>query len=596
MKANQGVAIALPRSYRVRFLVVGAAVLGLAGRPLLAQPAVTRFEEIVRAGDSAWKAGRFPEARTRYLEAVALDSAGSSRAVFRLATLHAWDGQLARAIPLYQRYAVLEPRDEEGRIALAKALAWNGETASAVAIYDSILGRDRTYRDAALGAAQALAWSGGFGAALTRYDRWLAEQPKDVEAELARARTLAWAGKLSQAERAYQTIAARGERLEADKGVAVVAAWRGDLGRSERLWRGITARIPKDGEAWVGLAQVLRWSGRPHQARQALDRALAANPANPDAAEQLRWVRADLAPAIEPSVTSSWDSDQNRSLLIGSSGRGWLGPVQATTFVSERWADLAPATGTSTSGRVSFRLPVGSGVGLVGDVGAIRIRAASGLLAKAHDLWTGSIAGTARVTSGLSVGANVRRSGFDETALMMLSGVEVTSFGAEAEVRVSSRIGAALGGDVGRLEGGSVLNRRRVGFASLRWRPSRGFAVTAAGRSLGYDESPRDGYFAPERFRHGELGVRWSRGRDLGWNLSVDAGLGAQQVAFSSASSTKGTQRIAAGIGYRPAPGFEVAADYSFSNVAATGAGPTGGGSIYRAQLITVRGKLLLRD
>ena len=596
MKANQRVAIALPRSALVQFLALATLMFGAVRHPLFGQTAGGRFETIVRAGDSAWKAGRFPEARLRYVEALAIDSVGSSRAVYRLATLHAWDGQLARAIVLYERYSVLEPRDEEGRVALGRALAWNGETARSVAVYDSILGRDRTYRDAALGAAQALAWAGRFPAALSRYERWLTEQPKDVEAELARARTLAWAGQLSRAEREYSAIAARGERLEAEKGVAVVAAWRGDLGRSERLWRGIAARVPKDGEAWAGLAQVLRWSGRPRQARQALDRALAANPSNPDAAEQLRWVRAELAPGLDPSVTGSWDSDQNRSLVIGTSARGWVGPVQATAFAAERWAELTPATGTSTAGRVSLRLPVGSGFGLTGDVGAMRIRAESGVLTKTHALFTGSVTGTARLASWISVGGNARRSGFDETVLMMLSGIEVTSFGADAEVRLSSRIGAAGGGDFARLVGGSVLNRRRAGFASLRWRPRRGLAVSAAGRVLGYDESPRDGYFAPQRFRHGELGVRWSRGRDLGWNLSVDAGLGAQQVSFSSASSTKGTQRIAAGIGYRPAPGLEVAADYSFSNVAATGAGPTGGGSIYRAQLITVRGKLLLRD
>ncbi len=555
-----------------------------------------RYQAIVQAGDSAWREGRFPDARARYLEAWQADSAGSSRVVFRLATLQAWDGHLPQAIALYRRYSLLEPRDEEGRLALAKALAWNGETARAVAVYDSVLGRDATYRDAALGAAQALAWAGRFPAALARYDRWLAAEPKDVEAELARARTLAWAGQLAKAEREYAAIAARGERVEAEKGVAVVAAWRGDLGRSEMLWRRITARVPKDAEGWVGLAQVLRWSGRPIGAREALHQALAADPGNSDAAEQLRWVRADLAPSIEPMVSGSWDSDQNRSLVVGAAGRTWVGPVQASVFASERWAELAPATGTSTTGRVSLRLPIGAAIGLVGDVGAMRIRGEQGALVKTRELVTGSIAGTARLGSWLSVGANARRTGFDETAPMMLSGVDVSSIGAEAEVRLGSRVGLAGGGDFGRLEGGSVPNRRRVGFASLRWRPRRNLAVTVAGRALGYDESPRDGYFAPARFRHGELGLRWSRGRDLGWNVSLDAGLGAQQVGFSTGNSTKGTQRIAAGIGYRPAPGFEVAADYSFSNVAATGAGPTGGGSIYRAEGLTVRGKLLLRD
>ncbi len=596
MKANQRVAIPLPRSERVR--IGGLVLLLLAGgrSPVFGQSQDPRFAAIVQAGDSAWREGRFPDARVRYLEAWQADSGGSSRVVFRLATLHAWDGHLSLAIPLYRRYSLLEPRDEEGRIALARALAWNGETAQALAVYDSILGRDRTYRDAVLGAAQALAWAGRFPAALARYDQWLASEPTDVEAALARAQTLAWAGQLARAEREYAMIAARGERVEAEKGVAVVAAWRGDLGRSERLWRRITTRVPKDAEGWVGLARVLRWSGRSIGARHALNQALAADPRNSEAAEQLRWVRADLAPAVEPMVTGSWDSDRNRSLVLGTAARIWIGPVQAGVFASERWAELAAATGTSTTGRVSLRFPVGTAIGLVGDVGAIRVRAEQGALVKTRELVTGSIAGTARLGSWLSLGANARRAGFDETAPMMLSGVDVTSVGAEAEARLGTRLGLAGGGDLGRLEGGSVPNRRRIGFASLRWRPRRSVALTVAGRALGYDESPRDGYFAPARFRHGELGVRWTRGRDLGWNVSLDAGLGAQQVGFSTGNSTKGTQRFAAGIGYRPAPGFEVAADYSFSNVAATGAGPTGGGSIYRAEQITVRGKLLLRD
>ncbi len=596
MKANQRVAIALPRQISGRIATGVALLFGTVSTPVSGQSQVAHFEEIVRAGDAAWREGRFPDARARYLEALAFDSAGSSRAVFRLATLHAWNGQLTQAIPLYQRYGILEPGDEEGRIALAKALAWNGETARAIAIYDSILSRDKTYRDAALGAAQTLAWAGSFRPALARYDRWLVDQPKDVEAELSRARTLAWAGKLGEAERAYQAISTRGERLEADKGVAVVAAWRGDLVRSERLWRRIAATVTKDPEVWVGLAQVLRWSGRPRGARDALNKALAADPKNADAGQQLRWVRADLAPSVEPSAGGSWDSDQNRSLVLGAAARGWLGSAQTTAYVSQRWAELGLATGQSTGGRLSLRFPVAPNVEVVGDVGGVRIRAEQGAVTKTHDMITGSVAGTIKLARWLSAGASVRRAGFDETALMMLSGVEVTSFGAEAEARVGSRLSLAAGTDLGRLEGGSVPNRRQVGFVSTRWRPTRSLAITVAGRAIAYDKSPRDGYFAPARFRHGELGVRWSRGRDLGWYLSFDLGLGAQQVAFAGPGSTKGTQRFGGGIGYRPAPGFDVAVDYSFSNVAATGAGPTGGGSLYRAQGLSLRGKWLLRD
>jgi hypothetical protein len=66
----------------------------------------------------------------------------------------------------------LEPRDEEGRIALAKAYAWSGATVRAVAVYDSILARDATIATPP-GAAQALAWAGRFDDALGRYDHRL---------------------------------------------------------------------------------------------------------------------------------------------------------------------------------------------------------------------------------------------------------------------------------------------------------------------------------------------------------------------------------------------------------------------------------------
>lgn len=273
------------------------------------------LDRAIRAGDSAWTEGRFPAARDAYARALGLDSLKSSRSVYRLAVLNTWDGNLPGAIPLFALYVRLEPRDEEGRIALAKAYAWNGNTTAAVATYDSILARDPTYRDAALGAARSLIWAGRFDTALARYDKWLTDNPRDVEAGLARARSLAWAGRLRESERAYTALGAGGENLETQKGIAMVAAWRGDLSRSERLWRELSVVAPRDAEVWVGLAQVLRWSGRSEAARTALHRALVADPANPDAREQMRWVRAELGWTVEPGGHAIWDSDQNQSRL-----------------------------------------------------------------------------------------------------------------------------------------------------------------------------------------------------------------------------------------------------------------------------------------
>ena len=295
----------------------GAALIAL--RVVLAGSAAAQtrpIQGLIQSGDSAWTAGQFMVARYAYTKVLAQDSLKSSRAVYRLAVLNTWDGNLKASIPLFALYVRLEPHDQEGRIALAKAYAWRGNTEAAVAIYDSILSRDGTYRDAALGAARTLIWAGRFNAALARYDKWLIRNPKDVEAGLARARSLAWAGRLRESERAYAALGTTGENPETEKGIALVAAWRGDLPRSEKLWRALAVKVPRDAEVWVGLAQVLRWAGRSEDAKSALERALAADPANADAREQMRWVKAELGWTLEPGGFAAWDSDQNDSRLV----------------------------------------------------------------------------------------------------------------------------------------------------------------------------------------------------------------------------------------------------------------------------------------
>ncbi|MDX2057576.1 MAG: tetratricopeptide repeat protein [Gemmatimonadales bacterium] len=577
-----------------RLTAICGLLLGFWPAVARAQADRPRFDALVARGDSAWTAGRFPAAKAAYREALAIDSTGSSRATYRLAVIHSWDGDLPRALALFRHYTVLEPRDEEGRIALARAYAWNGETDRAVALSDSILARDSTYRDAALAAAQAAAWGGRFRDAVGRYDRWLRFNPKDVEAELARARTLAWWGRLAEAERAYLAIAARGERLEAEKGVALVAGWRGDLGRSERLWRAIATRLPKDAEGWVGLAQVLRWSGRPDDAKAALDRALAADPANADAAAQLRWVRADLAKAAEPFVTASWDSDDNRSFSFGDgiSFRPFKGG-RLTVGGLHRRAELGQATGRSHAGRVSLRVAAGRSATLTFEGGVTRTSADGPAGATSRTAPTAAAVATVRLTSGLSFGGGVRRSVFDETASLMAAEIDVTSASAEFELALPGRWTLVGGGERAKLRGGSGPNERQAGFGSLRLRARRSLSLAASARGFGYDEQRRDGYFSPARYRLGEGSIRWSPGRDLGWAGLFEVGLGGQEVRFGAEPAVaRGTQRAAVGLGYRPGPGSEIMLDYAFSNVSATASGPAGG-SIYRAHALSLRARLI---
>lgn len=596
VKANEPPSVTPPHADPKRggLLVVGY-LLAAALVPAGTAAAQDAFQEAVRAGNTAWTGRNFPVAQAAYLRALSLDSVGSSQVVYRAAVLYSWDGDLLRAIPLFSRYTRLEPRDDEGRIALAKAYAWHGETAVAVAVYDSILGRDRTYRDAALGAAQTLAWAGRFAEAIGRYERWIEENGKDVEASLARARTMAWAGHLKQSEREYQRLSEGGERLEASKGAALVAGWRGDLFRSEGMWRGITARFPLDAEAWVGLAQVLRWSGRPEDARDALVKAVASDPDNADARNQRRWVAADLAPGVLPGAASSWDSDGNTSTLV--SLRGNLRPVRRTNLTvtaSHRWAHFGVATGTSAGARASLRWSPERRVTLTGDLGLVSMHGERGTEVVNRSQMIGAGSASVRLSSRASIGANLSRDVFDETASLILAGIVVSTVGVEGEIDLGRGVSLSGGAHRADFSGGSVVNQRQAVFGALRWRPKRGWSVTAGGRSLGYDASPRDGYFSPARYRHGEVATRWAPGRDLGWGGFVEAGVGAQYVRFVDPGSTKATQRIGAGLSYRPAPGTEFSASYGFSNVSSAGSLASASGSVYHASVVSLSARIRL--
>jgi tetratricopeptide (TPR) repeat protein len=575
--------------------VVGITILLAAlskNRSLAAQ--ATHLEAL-RAGDSAWQAGRFDLARVAYREAVDVDSIGSSRAVYRLAVLYSWDGDLVRALPLFTRYTRLEPRDEEGRLGLARAYAWAGQTAPALALYDSVLGRDRGYRDAALGAAQTLAWAGRYDESLARYQHWLQQHQGDSEAALARARTLAWAGRLAAAEREYQRLAVGGAGPAAVRGAALAAAWRGDLFRSESMWREVIARDPDDVDAWVGLAQVLRWSGRSAEAKDALDRALALKPDHSEARAERRWVRADLAAAVSPRASASWDSDGNRSELL--TAQGSVRParqVGLTVSASRRWVALDLARGTSAAGRAAVRLTPGRRVSLTAELGLVRTSGepAAGVGVLSRTTAVGGGGASLRIGSRATLAVAAAKDVFDETAPLILAGIEMATVSVDGDLTVAPGLVASVGGHRAELTGGSVDNVRQGAHGALRWRRGRAVSLALSGRAFGYDRSPRDGYFPPSRYRHGEVGLRWGPGRELGWAGFVEGALGVQQVRFDDPGDSRPTQRIGGGLAYRPGPGHEVAIDYAFSNVA--GAGSLGGvsGSLYHAHVLSLRGRI----
>ena len=126
----------------------------------------------------------------------------------------------------------------------------------------------------------------------------------------------------------------------------------------------------------------------------------------------------------------------------------------------------------------------------------------------------------------------------------------------------------------------------------LRWRMRRLSWLAVTGRVQNYDENLHDGYFSPSRYRFGEVSTHLGWGHDLGWALELEGGLGFQNVRFDVPVETRSTQRVGGSLAYRPRPGAEFALEYAFSNVANTTGTVTGGGSVYHANTLGLRGRL----
>lgn len=541
---------------------------------------------VLAAGDSAWAAGQHDAARAAYAQVVAADSTASSRAVYRLAVLRSWENRLSEAITLHRLYVRLEPRDLEGRVGLARVYAWASRFETSVATYDSVLAAEPDYRDAALGRAQALAWWGRLDAALGAYAAWRRGHPRDTEAALSVARTLSWAGRLAEAEALYDSLAASGGP-EAEKGRARVQGWRGELESSERAWRTLTARYPADPETWVGLGQVLRWLGRPFDARDAFNEALARKPGYADAIEQMRWVRAEIAPRATLGGVAANDSEDNR-----------LDAMQAGITLSQEWggqwsagADRKRAGAAGDATATAFRVgvawqPRGTRASVGADIGTARLSRATA--SASVTVWNVRAATTIgeRITASASAG----RAPLDEVASTIERGIYLDAVDVEAGVTLPARLALALA--AGRASTGGTLPdelTRQSLLARARWTWRRGTSVAITHRRTAWSEPAYGVFFAPQQFLLTELGGTWERPRDLGWLARIEVGLGNQSVRFEDDAATRRTTpRASVGGGWRFAPGREVVVSYVFANVASS-ATLREGEYTYRALTLSAR-------
>ena len=553
-----------PRVTRHRWRAwIGATALAVA--PCVSGEAQGGDALLARA-DSAWASQQYAAARAAYAAVLERDSVGAPRAVFRLATLRAWENRLDESIALYARYRRLEPSDPAGVVAMARALAWRNRYDAALGALDSLLGR----------------------------------VPDEREATVLRPTILAWAGRLADAEAAYAALSSRGE-TEGAKGLARVTGWRGALDRSAQLWREFLAAHPDDADAWVGLAQIERWRGRPGEARDALAMALSLRPDDADAQQQQAWVTAALSTAAEPLFSLGDDTDGNRQQLwmAGVSGASpwWSGQVQLTGH----WRDATiPTVGTLARGASSGAravltwIPRGGRWSMRADVGITQLtdRTVGGAGASRHTPLLAARVGHL-VTPGLTIGLTASTTPFDETALLIRNGVRARELGTDWSLVLPARLTWLGQAALASLTGDSV-NRRVSWQTTLQWALRRGSTVGLHVRDVSHARFARMGYFSPQQFTTAEVQAHFELPRDLGFNVLADAGVGMQTVRIlTQPAATRPMQRGTLGVLWRPVPGYEALLSVTLANVASPFA--LDQGDAYRWGGVLARGRVLFR-
>jgi tetratricopeptide (TPR) repeat protein len=555
-----------------------------------AQPVPGRIS-LARA-DSAYQAGAYPLANTLYEQIVSQDPSPPSIAIFRLATLRSWDNRLDESVALYRRYIAAEPRDAEGRIALARTLAWGGHFDAAIATYDTLIAANQRTRDATLGRAQTLSWSGRMEDALAAYKAWVSNRPTDREASIDYARTLAWSGQLDEAEAKYAQLARTGNAA-ATKGLARVIGWRGELQRSERTWRQVLETDPNDPEALTGLAQVLTWQGRQGDAESALQLALRANPAYGDARALLRWVQADLRPSLTLTGLGINDSDNNRSTTFSADyvARAWWNGAIGGRY-AERRANFSAIDSRADAVNLFARWQPGSSSWQVRAEGGVTKHSSSFVPATApsRTIGSGALRVSGNVGRSLTLGISGSRTPFDETALLIANGIVSSDVTGEAQIALPARFTVSGAASHARMTGGTRDNARNAYSSALRWTGSRSWSLSVGARQFGYDTTASDGYFAPKRYTLAEAGGRGRIGGELGWNADADVGVGRQSIEFfGSSAGSRLAERVALSLAYRFDPARELSAAGAWANVAAPGQTT---GSEYRWYTFSVRARL----
>lgn len=306
-------------------------------------------------------------------------------------------GDTARALELYERVLVREPRDVHALVRSAQLLSWDRKYVEAVRRYDRAIAADPGNRFARLERAKVLSWDGKYDAAAEGFRGILAETPGDREARLGLARSLSWAGRQTEARKEYESILGRDPNdPDALLGVAQTRAWSGDARRARPAYAKALAAKPDSKDALVGLGWIDLQDGDPYGAAERAAALEKAHPGDKDVADlaaaaqraRLPWIRAsyDRIDDHDGVAANLWKVEgglglpDRLDLRAGIARWDLASPAPPDGTIDELWAalgwtprgghrlearagadrtkDSTGATDTSLIGGLSYRFPL----------------------------------------------------------------------------------------------------------------------------------------------------------------------------------------------------------------------------------------------
>ena len=201
------------------FLLLAAELVSAADPARAVSQAKSSAAISLARAESIYDSGDAEAAIDAYAAVLRIDPQ-NSRATYRLADLQR--RHPARALPLFRRYVVLEPKDLWGYLAVADMLSRLGKSDEALRWSAQALRLGPTERDAVLGQARVLARARRTDAALVAYRSWLATHPKDADAWQELSRELVRAGRPGEAVAALERSQALAPNPQIVQRLAVV--------------------------------------------------------------------------------------------------------------------------------------------------------------------------------------------------------------------------------------------------------------------------------------------------------------------------------------------------------------------------------------